>query len=239
MAEHFKACKEDGCNGNAAKKGASRGWCGKHYQRWQRHGDPKKTLYFRSAVAMACAVDGCERPVSSKRMCTMHYERQRKHGDPNVGAMRRGKMDWIESNANYAGDDCISWGFSNCPHGRGLITENGLSMSAPRRMCIEAHGKPPTPHHQAAHSCGNGHMGCLNPNHLSWKTARENEADKRVHGTIRRGVDINTSSLTEEDVREIRSCGRATSGVALAQRYGVTATCISQVRTRKTWAWVK
>jgi hypothetical protein len=41
MATKFKACSVDGCKGNADRsaRGAN-GWCGAHYQRWWRHGDP-------------------------------------------------------------------------------------------------------------------------------------------------------------------------------------------------------
>ena len=35
----MKLCKIDGC-GN--KSGPGRGWCNKHYKRWQIHGDPLK-----------------------------------------------------------------------------------------------------------------------------------------------------------------------------------------------------
>jgi len=31
----FKVCTVEGCDGKAQ----SRGWCGKHYARWLRHGD--------------------------------------------------------------------------------------------------------------------------------------------------------------------------------------------------------
>jgi hypothetical protein len=61
----------------------------------------------------------------------------------------------------------------------------GDTLYAHRLMCQLAHGDPPTPDHIAAHSCGRGHEGCVNPNHLSWKTYSENELDKRVHGTTR------------------------------------------------------
>lgn len=37
----FKPCSVDGCAGNADRSASGyRGWCGAHYQRWRRHGDP-------------------------------------------------------------------------------------------------------------------------------------------------------------------------------------------------------
>lgn len=37
-----KKCKIDGCE----RKSKSKGWCGKHYGRWYRHGDPLETRHF-------------------------------------------------------------------------------------------------------------------------------------------------------------------------------------------------
>ena len=39
-------CSIEGCDGLAS----SRGLCGKHYHRWQRHGDPLKTLYVMDSL---------------------------------------------------------------------------------------------------------------------------------------------------------------------------------------------
>lgn len=50
-------------------------------------------------------------------------------------------------------------------------------------MCELVHGAPPTPDHEAAHSCGKGHEGCIHPKHLSWATHSENQLDRREHGT--------------------------------------------------------
>ena len=117
-----------------------------------------------------------------------------------------------------------------------LETPKGYNTSAPFVMCTLAHGPRPSDRHEAAHSCGKGHEGCISPRHLTWKTRAENEADKVIHGTLRKGEAINTAKLTEADIPIIR--GSSESGVGLARRYGVTPTAISSIRTRKSWAWV-
>ena len=33
-------CSIEGCEGTAGEPGSARGWCRRHYRRWQRHGDP-------------------------------------------------------------------------------------------------------------------------------------------------------------------------------------------------------
>lgn len=38
MATTGQTCSVEGCTGHPRRGG--RGWCGKHYQRWVRHGDP-------------------------------------------------------------------------------------------------------------------------------------------------------------------------------------------------------
>jgi|VirMetMinimDraft_7_1064189.scaffolds.fasta_scaffold103182_2 hypothetical protein len=150
---------------------------------------------------------------------------------------RETKVEWIERHSDYTGDDCIDWPFANCPHGRGIVQTKGVAFSAPNFMCRAAHGNPPTPKHHAAHSCGNGHNGCLNPNHLRWATPRENESDKILHGTLRKGTDINTNKLSEDQVIEIRNS--KLKGIELAKIYDVTPVAISAIRTRKNWAWLE
>lgn len=187
-----------------------------------------------------CVAEGCGKPHSAKGLCVKHYARFRKHGshaDDALSARYMRRMRWIKEHASYDGDECLIWPFAVNETGRGQVRIKGRTASAPRAMCIEAHGEPPTADHHAAHSCGNGHRGCVNPKHLRWATPAENEGDKRAHGTLRRGDKINTSRLSEDDVRSIRESTE--SGVALAKRYGVTAAAISSIRTGKNWGWLK
>lgn len=68
-------CTVDDCN--RPIRVHSRGWCGLHYQRWQRHGDtgPGKPhrLHSRSEVeARTCEFSGCTRRYISKGLCASH-----------------------------------------------------------------------------------------------------------------------------------------------------------------------
>src|SRR5437879_1542174 len=90
-------------------------------------------------------------------------------------------MAWIVAHVNYQGDDCLPWPFSRL-NGYGRGGHNGTPFYANRMMCEKAHGPPPTPEHEAAHSCGNGPQGCTNPRHLSWKTPSANQLDRAEHG---------------------------------------------------------
>ena len=70
----IKECSIDQCNKIAEK----RGWCGTHYRRWQRHGDPEKIV---RNFHDGCSVDGCDRRHSAKGMCSLHYGRMWRNGD--------------------------------------------------------------------------------------------------------------------------------------------------------------
>jgi hypothetical protein len=111
-------------------------------------------------------------------------------------------------------------------------------MATHRAMCFVRHGEPPSPQHQAAHSCGKGHEGCFNPNHVRWATAVENADDKRVHGTLRRGEKASGVKLTEQDVRIIRLLKDTRSLDELAEIFNVNRATIHQVVRNKTWAWL-
>lgn len=239
MAEFTKPCMVDGCNSLATNRGGARGMCNKHYLRWRKHGDPNFSLYDREQTGKPCKADGCESRSGYKGYCEKHAERLKRNGDPLAFHPRHRKcISWIESHVSYDGDECLIWPFSVGDHGRGTTMLRGKVTSAPRIMCILAHGEPPSPAMHAAHSCGNGHIGCVHPRHLRWATVAENENDKRDHGTLRRGTTINTNKLTEDDVRAIRVAQGERIGAYLARQYGVSVSCISMIRKRKSWGWL-
>jgi hypothetical protein len=153
------------------------------------------------------------------------------HNHPNRG---NGKgFRWIVAHLDYQGDDCIQWPFSRLPQGRGIMGHAGKRWHASRLMCTLAHGEPPTPEHQAAHSCGNGHKACMNPKHLSWKTPSENRRDCKQHGTNSRG---GARKLNPKQAAEIRALQGAATGFEVAARFGVHPNTIYMVWQRKTWA---
>jgi hypothetical protein len=73
---------------------------------------------------------------------------------------------------NYAGDECVRW-----PFGGNRVTYPSI------RMLTQAKGPKPLGKAYAAHSCGNAHKLCVNPNHLYWATPQENSHDRHLHGT--------------------------------------------------------
>ncbi|MDR3464197.1 MAG: hypothetical protein P4L76_17985 [Beijerinckiaceae bacterium] len=126
------------------------------------------------------------------------------------------------------------WPFGRNAGGYGVTTFRGTLMTASRAMCFMTHGDPPTGEHEAAHECGRGHLGCIAPNHLSWKTPTQNQLDRRVHGTALFGEAVSSSKLTAEDVVEIRR-RLGTDPSTLGAEFAVSPSTIRDVIAKRTW----
>lgn len=241
MAREKKTCSVEGCG----RPHQACGFCSMHYRRWLRHGDPIGGGVFRKRPAHArCSVAGCDRQAIARRLCHLHWQRDRKHGTPtgsgrtSPGAAAR----FLEDVAlPYEGDHCLIWPFSRDRQG---YARTGSSLVS-RIICRAVYGEPPTPRHEAAHSCGKGHLGCVTKRHLRWATKRENETDKRAHGTLLTGLDHPlhgenhpSHKLTTDDVRAIRLAGSAVSARFLARKYNVARPTIDAILLRRTWAWL-
>ena len=196
----------------------------------------------RMANRELCSIDGCGKPRSRRRLCNSHYLRLRRHGSPFGGLRRAAHGEpsaWLRQHVGYSSDKCLAWPFARGRDGRGRI-QNDISPQAHRAMCILAHGKPPSARHQAAHTCGKGHEGCVNPAHLYWATPLENNADQIVHGTRLRGAKKPGARLTEDDVRKIRRMkDMGLSQREIGERFGVHAETIGDILRGATWSWLK
>ena len=188
-----------------------------------------------------CEIDGCGKPRQKREWCGAHY-RRRMLGLDMTKPLRSppgSKNAWLEAHAQYDGDDCLRWPFAYNPNGYGEAVHNRKVTSANRVMCILAHGEPPTPEHESAHSCGNGKGGCLNPRHLDWLTSKQNQCDRTGHTTDNRGLRAHANKLSEHQVRDIRAMQGHASPKDVGQQYGVTKTAIQLIWKRKNWAWLE
>jgi hypothetical protein len=151
---------------------------------------------------------------------------------------RRGALrSWLEAELRRETDACIDgWPFG-VVDGYPSMTFDGRSTYLNRYVCERFHGPPPSPTHQAAHSCGR--RICLNPRHLRWATPAENWSDRILHGTDLRGERAPRAKLTEAQVREIREArGRGETLTAIGSRYGVTDVLVSRIARRDLWKHV-
>lgn len=189
-----------------------------------------------------CSFPGCpnlKSPKAAKGLCNSHYWQLHKGRELTPLSYRRNVTEpWLREHVNYQGDECLIWPFQRLQgDGRAAVKWRGKQTIAARVMCMLAHGKPPTPEHEAAHSCGKGHLGCVHPGHLSWKTSKENKADMIGHGTAPRGEKQGGHKLTTRQVIAIRESAGARSSV-LSARYGVSQSQILRIIRRERWEHV-
>lgn len=191
------------------------------------------------AETILCSVSGCSKPNMAKGLCQMHYTRQRRHGDPlstkstPKGAAQNYYLDVVFP---YDGDECLMWPYSNIK-GYGQVSRNGEMVFVSRLLCEDEYGSPPTGDHHAAHSCGNGHLGCVTRKHLRWATPQENTQDKMLHGTVRRGERHGMSKLTDIQVKDILSMRGKKHREEIAAIFGISKNTVSGIHSGRLWKW--
>lgn len=153
---------------------------------------------------------------------------------PSGGASRgKGRgVQWIRAHLDYQGDDCLPWPFALDDKGYGQVGYNGKVYKASRLMCIFKHGPPPTDEHHAAHSCGNGHLACTNPNHVFWRTPLENRIESNDHGTGNRPA---PRRLTFDQVEQIKHLKGQVPIAELGARFNVHPDTIGKIHRGETW----
>lgn len=189
-----------------------------------------------------CSVEGCGNSARTKSLCNSHYARLRRHGNPLGGNSKRAKtleaaIFFRDIVLNYEGGECLLWPFAKSS-GYGIIRINDRNERVHRLACVAEHGPAPSLKHEAAHLCGNGHIGCCARKHLAWKTPVQNQADRITHGTHNRGTRQGRSKLTEADVIEIRRLASHKTQSQIADQFGVARTTIELILIGKNWAWL-
>jgi hypothetical protein len=78
-----KKCSIDPCNGKQriySIYGVP--YCGMHYQRLRKYGDPLKRTKLAAREYLFCSLDGCEKKHYAGTYCRLHYSRWKANGDP-------------------------------------------------------------------------------------------------------------------------------------------------------------
>lgn len=191
-----------------------------------------------------CNVEECQASShysygGSGGLCYKHDYRLKKYGDPLGGGTFVGtpKKFLKAAIANpEETDECILWPFAKNSAGYGHLIWDGRHTLVHRIVCESVNGPAPEDRPIAAHSCGNGHLSCMNPRHLRWATSQENTSDAAEHGTKMFGEKTPWSRLTDSLVREI--LGSEAPSSVWAKALDVNAGTITAVRRRETWRHV-
>lgn len=127
---------------------------------------------------------------------------------------------WIADHKDYPHDYCLIWPFAREGRvGRGMMGHAGKNAWAHRVMCEAVKGPAPIDKPQAAHSCGNGDQGCVNPRHLYWATNSQNQLERYRHGRGNRNANGNKSMFTPAQIAKIRSQYGEFTQTKLAEMY--------------------
>jgi hypothetical protein len=128
-------------------------------------------------------------------------------------------------------DECILWPYSKAPRGAAKITIDSKTVYVCHLICEIVNGPKPSSMHEVAHSCGNGHLSCINKRHLNWKLHKENEEDKRKHGTYGK-------VLNEEQVIKIKELSKTMRSRDIAIMYKISKRSINEIISGATWSYL-
>lgn len=191
-----------------------------------------------------CSIENCGKDVwvHHTGYCRAHYLRWLRYGDPLKGGKslseRGAPLRWMQQHVSFLGVDCLLYPHARTGSGYGALVENGKRILAHRWMCEAVHGPAPFKSAQVAHSCGNGHAGCVNPAHLRWATHAENVQDRDEQGRTLKGNDHPIARLTEAQVVEIYKQRGLVGGSELGRQYGVSHCTIDDIWAGRSWAWL-
>ena len=173
--DEYVPCSIEGCE----RPLKSRGWCGAHYQRWFRYGDPEGNGNIRPRdPAAACSVSECDSPVETSGICNMHRIRAKRHGDPEVRLTAETPEDAFRMYVKREGD-CHVWTGTRYVSGYGRVKWQGKPIRAHRYAYERDHG--PIPDGLVVrHKCDN--PPCVNPEHLEIGTYQDNVNDMIARG---------------------------------------------------------
>ena len=189
-----------------------------------------------------CKIDGCVGNVIGFDMCSKHYQRFKRYGDPDAGAKNHATVEERFWRNVQKTEGCWFWMGTKSRNAYGVIGLNGRggkSVTVHRLSYIMHHGDIPDGY-VVMHSCDN--PSCVNPDHLSIGTYKDNAQDAVAKGRHARmapkGVENGKAVLNKEKVLYIRS-KPDTSHAKLAAELGVSASCIRGVRSGRTWSHIK
>lgn len=201
--------------------------------------------FSKKTLSRDCACAQCWTPfdrgyaISSARASKPQYCTQqcRAESSRNRAKENFGPRFW--SNVDVRGEtECWPWTGRLDENGYGLFDYDGRPHIASRVSLMMKEGTL-SPHLFACHTCDN--PPCVNPAHLFAGTQKDNMQDASAKGKLaggngRRGSQVNTSKLDADKVKQIKNSSAPAK--EFAERFGVSSTAISLIRSGKNWGWL-
>lgn len=180
-----------------------------------------------------CSINGCEGKHQALGFCTKHYLRHWSGKNPELDPRPEIPAE-TRFKTKYTVNDCGCWiwnsrsnKFRSCS-----FWFKKERMTAYRASYIMHKGEIPDGY-VVRHRCDD--PACVNPDHLELGTQKDNCADKvlRNRCNAKAGSAHSNTSLTEQDVLEIRASSESRKTLAL--RYGIHYMTVTDIIVRKTW----
>jgi hypothetical protein len=193
---------------------------------------------------MKCVVEDCQSKVVGWGYCQKHYVRVKKYGSPHAKKNDHSTLEvrFWRFVSKKSESECWEWEGQRLSSGYGRISLGAkeLGSDGAHRVSWRMHNKAEIPQGwHVMHKCDN--PSCVNPNHLTIGTAKQNTQDMIAKGRKRtvapKGEGNGKSLLNEEQVRTIRAS--KLSHAALARELGVSPNCVRGVRTGRTWTHIQ
>ena len=141
---------------------------------------------------------------------------------------------WRKEHVGHTDEGCLLWPGTRNWNGYGTLGVEGKLCYAHRVMCELVNGPPPTPKHVSAHSCHNGHGGCVHPQHVSWKTPRENLLERKAAGTLtNKRWQAHKTSLTPNQITAIIALKGKMNQREIGDLFGISYQHVSVVQNKK------
>jgi hypothetical protein len=131
---------------------------------------------------------------------------------------------------------CWIWTGGHHERGYGAISVNNRSRST-HRLMFDIYNGPIAEGLFVCHHCDN--PSCCNPSHLFAGTHTDNMQDAVSKGRRPKGSDINTSRLSQDDVRDIIGfIAIGCNDAYIAERFEVSRMSIYCIRNGRSWQWL-
>jgi hypothetical protein len=145
---------------------------------------------------------------------------------------------WAKVDKTSSPNGCWLWTAAITRENYGVFKLNGKIYPSHRLTLAHHLGRPLADGMYATHQCPGGpNRACCNPAHLKEGTAADNMADMIRDGNSLRGFRNHSCKLTEDQVHEIRASDKGLT--ELGQVYGVDPMTIYEIRSGRSWTWLK